>query len=55
MEEITIKLNDNQDKYFTNINLLPLELQSKILQFCIFPYDFDKDMVNFYISILRMF
>jgi hypothetical protein len=50
MEKITVKLNDNQDKYFTNINLLPLELQSKILQFCIFPYDFDKDMVNFYIS-----
>ena len=47
MEEITIKLNENQDNYFTYINLLPLELQSKILQFYIFPYDVEHCVYPF--------
>jgi hypothetical protein len=44
-----IKIKEDKD-IFMIIKELPLELLSKIFQFYIFPYDFDKDMVNFYIS-----
>ena len=54
MEEESIKLNDiklRENKYISLIfKELPLEILSIIFQFYIFPYDFDKDMVNFYIS-----